>query len=87
MSFVNFKCRNAESVSRQPVRLRRMFWAAQSTTTRGNRKVAQPRCDCFPSKSIWKYQELLPLESEPKIGHGTGGTPLIRAGASTEARN
>jgi threonine synthase len=30
-------------------------------------------------KSIWKYQELLPLESEPKIGHGTGGTPLIRA--------
>src|SRR5215510_3219680 len=30
-------------------------------------------------KSIWKYRELLPLESEPKIGHATGGTPLIRA--------
>src|SRR6476646_2093234 len=30
-------------------------------------------------KSIWKYRELLPIESEPKIGHATGGTPLIRA--------
>src|SRR3989454_2213940 len=30
-------------------------------------------------KSIWKYRELLPLESEPKIGLGTGGTPLLRA--------
>src|SRR5262245_28832378 len=30
-------------------------------------------------KSIWKYRELLPLESEPKIGHSTGSTPLVRA--------
>jgi threonine synthase len=30
-------------------------------------------------KSIWKYRELLPLESPPKIGLGTGGTPLLRA--------
>src|SRR5919198_2320228 len=30
-------------------------------------------------KSIWKYRELLPVESEPKIGLGTGGTPLVRA--------
>ena len=30
-------------------------------------------------KSIWKYRELLPLESEPKIGHATGSTPLVRA--------
>src|SRR5438876_3680357 len=30
-------------------------------------------------KSIWKYHELLPLESDPKIGLGTGGTPLLRA--------
>src|SRR3989442_6529821 len=30
-------------------------------------------------KSIWKYRELLPLESEPKIGLATGGTPLVRA--------
>ena len=30
-------------------------------------------------KSMWKYRELLPLESEPKIGLGTGGTPLLRA--------
>jgi threonine synthase len=30
-------------------------------------------------KSIWKYLELLPLESEPKIGHATGSTPLVRA--------
>ncbi|PYS36379.1 MAG: threonine synthase [Acidobacteria bacterium] len=30
-------------------------------------------------KSIWKYRELLPIESEPQIGLGTGGTPLLRA--------
>src|SRR2546428_10659993 len=30
-------------------------------------------------KTIWKYRELLPLESDPKIGHSTGGTPLVRA--------
>jgi threonine synthase len=30
-------------------------------------------------KSIWKYRELLPVESAPKIGLGTGGTPLLRA--------
>src|SRR5438477_7062396 len=30
-------------------------------------------------KSMWKYRELLPLESEPKIGLGTGATPLVRA--------
>jgi len=31
------------------------------------------------SKSIWRYQELLPLDSKPVIGLGTGGTPLVRA--------
>src|ERR1051326_9448860 len=30
-------------------------------------------------KTIWKYRELLPLEADPKIGLGTGGTPLVRA--------
>src|SRR5438105_13323094 len=30
-------------------------------------------------KSIWKYRELLPLDSEPQIGLATGGTPLLRA--------
>src|SRR6201981_2283182 len=30
-------------------------------------------------KTIWKYRELLPLESDPKIGLSTGGTPLVRA--------
>jgi len=30
-------------------------------------------------KSIWKYRELLPIDSDPKIGLGTGGTPLLRA--------
>jgi threonine synthase len=29
--------------------------------------------------SIWKYRELLPLESDPVIGLSTGGTPLVRA--------
>jgi threonine synthase len=30
-------------------------------------------------KSIWKYRELLPIDSDPKIGLATGGTPLLRA--------
>jgi threonine synthase len=30
-------------------------------------------------KSIWRYRELLPLDSDPVIGLGTGGTPLVRA--------
>ena len=30
-------------------------------------------------KSIWRYRELLPLDSDPAIGLGTGGTPLVRA--------
>ena len=30
-------------------------------------------------KSIWRYRELLPLESEPAVGLSTGGTPLVRA--------
>jgi threonine synthase len=29
--------------------------------------------------TIWKYRELLPVESDPKIGLATGGTPLVRA--------
>jgi threonine synthase len=37
-------------------------------------------------KSIWKYRELLPLESEPKIGLSTGGTPLIRANGWAKTR-
>jgi threonine synthase len=30
-------------------------------------------------KSIWKYRELLPIDSDPVIGLSTGATPLIRA--------
>src|SRR5438093_10152967 len=30
-------------------------------------------------KSMWKYRELLPLDRDPVIGLGTGGTPLLRA--------
>ncbi len=30
-------------------------------------------------KSIWKYRELLPIEAEPRVGQGTGCTPLLRA--------
>ncbi|MBV8970220.1 MAG: threonine synthase [Verrucomicrobia bacterium] len=30
-------------------------------------------------KSMWRFRELLPIESEPQVGHHTGGTPLVRA--------
>jgi len=29
--------------------------------------------------NMWRYRELLPLESDPVIGLATGGTPLIHA--------
>jgi threonine synthase len=29
--------------------------------------------------TIWRYRELLPLESDPVVGLATGGTPLVRA--------
>jgi threonine synthase len=42
-------------------------------------KILNPDAIATRPKSIWKYRELLPLESEPKIGHATGSTPLVRA--------
>src|SRR5215211_8419961 len=30
-------------------------------------------------KNLWRYRELLPLDSEPVIGRATGATPLTRA--------
>ncbi len=29
--------------------------------------------------SLWRYRELLPLDSEPVVGQTSGGTPLVRA--------
>src|SRR6266700_3254451 len=42
-------------------------------------KILTPAVIATRPKSIWKYRELLPIESDPKIGLGTGGTPLLRA--------
>ncbi len=36
-------------------------------------------------KSMWRYRELLPLESEPAVGKNVGFTPLIRADRLAEA--
>jgi len=30
-------------------------------------------------KNIWRFRELLPLDSEPVVGRSTGSTPLVRA--------
>ncbi|HEX8186171.1 MAG TPA: threonine synthase [Blastocatellia bacterium] len=30
-------------------------------------------------KNLWRYRELLPLDSEPVVGGATGATPLVRA--------
>ena len=42
-------------------------------------KILKPSVIASRPASIWKYRELLPLDSDPKIGLGTGGTPLLRA--------
>jgi threonine synthase len=33
----------------------------------------------FRSPTMWRYQELLPLDGEPTVGVQVGGTPLVRA--------
>ncbi len=45
----------------------------------GIRRVLSRQTVELRSKSIWRYRELLPLEAEPVVGLGTGGTPLVRA--------
>src|SRR5262249_56457204 len=30
-------------------------------------------------RTMWRYQELLPLDGEPTVGLQVGGTPLVRA--------
>jgi threonine synthase len=30
-------------------------------------------------RDLWRYRELLPIDGEPTVGHGTGFTPLLRA--------
>jgi threonine synthase len=30
-------------------------------------------------KNLWRYRELLPLDADPRVGHASGATPLIRA--------
>jgi threonine synthase len=30
-------------------------------------------------RNLWRYRELLPLDGEPTVGHGTGFTPLLPA--------
>src|SRR5207244_6074997 len=31
------------------------------------------------ARDLWRYRELLPLDGEPTVGHGTGFTPLLPA--------
>ncbi len=38
-------------------------------------------------KNLWRYRELLPLDSEPAVGRATGATPLIRATRLARALN
>jgi threonine synthase len=41
-------------------------------------------------RDLWRYHELLPLDGEPTVGHGTGFTPLLaapRLGASLGIRD
>ena len=49
--------------------------AMRSTATRSSRR----------RKTMWRYQELLPLDGEPTVGPQVGGTPLIRADRLAEA--
>jgi len=42
------------------------------------RELTRQRIAARPA-AMWRYRELLPLESEPAVGLGTGFTPLLRA--------
>ena len=39
----------------------------------------------YRPETMWRYEELLPLDGEPTVGRQVGGTPLIRADRLAEA--
>src|SRR5262249_13585107 len=45
--------------------------------------IARDKIDLRPM-TMWRYEELLPLDGEPTVGRQVGGTPLVRADRSAE---
>jgi len=48
------------------------------------RSISRKKIESRP-QNLWRYRELLPVESEPKIGLYSGYTPLVRADRLAEA--
>jgi threonine synthase len=42
------------------------------------RDISREKIESRP-KSLWRYRELLPIEGEPRTGHYSGYTPLVKA--------
>src|SRR5437762_8992281 len=43
------------------------------------RRTFTPETIAARPRDLWRYRELLPLDAEPTVGHGTGFTPLLPA--------
>jgi threonine synthase len=43
------------------------------------RRTFTPEVIASRPRDLWRYRELLPLDGEPTVGHGTGFTPLLPA--------
>jgi threonine synthase len=43
------------------------------------RRTFKPEIIESRPRDLWRYRELLPLDGEPTVGHGTGFTPLLPA--------
>src|SRR3989475_8353572 len=43
------------------------------------RRTFTPETIAARPRDLWRYRELLPLDGEPTVGHGTGFTPLLPA--------
>jgi threonine synthase len=43
------------------------------------RRTFKPEIIASRARDLWRYRELLPLDGEPTVGHGTGFTPLLPA--------
>jgi threonine synthase len=43
------------------------------------RRTFRPEVIASRPRDLWRYHELLPLDGEPTVGHGTGFTPLLPA--------
>ena len=89
MSYVqHLKCRGCgQSYEAKPLAACETCWAPLEVAYDYGRIWSDVRREDIASRgpNMWRYRELLPLESDPCVGLSTGFTPLVRAPRLAEA--